>query len=49
MSASFSVVLSDDRAREVRRLARENDLHEKEVLEQLVDIGLAELEEGEPV
>lgn len=46
MSASFSVVLSDDSAREIRRLARENDLREGEVLQQLVDIGLTELDDG---
>jgi len=46
MPTSFSVVLSDDRTREVRRLARENNLREAEVLRQLVDLGFAELDDG---
>ena len=46
MPTSFSVVLSDDHAREISQLARENNLREGEVLRQLVDIGLTELEEG---
>ena len=46
MSSSFSLVLSDDHAREIRRLARENNLRETEVLEQLVNLGLAELDDG---
>lgn len=46
MPTSLSVVVSDDRAREVRRLARENNLREGEVLQQLVDLGLAELDDG---
>lgn len=45
MSASFSV-LSEDRPREVRRLARKNGLREEEVLRQLVDIGPADLDEN---
>jgi predicted transcriptional regulator len=46
MPVSFSVVLSDDRAREVQQLARKNGLREEEVLRQLVDIGLADLDEN---
>jgi len=46
MPSSFSVVLSDDHAREIRQLARKNDLREREVLRQLVDIGLTELDDG---
>ncbi len=46
MSVSYSVVVSDDRATDIRRLARENDLREAEVLRQLVDIGLGELDES---
>jgi hypothetical protein len=46
MSVSYSLVVSDDRAEEVRRLARRNDLREEEVLRQLVDIGLAELDDS---
>lgn len=46
MSTSYSVVLPDDYAREIRRLARENNLRETEVLRQLVDLGLAELDDG---
>lgn len=46
MPVSFSVTLSDDCAREVRRLARKNGLREAEVLRQLVDIGLADLDEN---
>ncbi|WP_436901008.1 CopG family transcriptional regulator [Halovenus halobia] len=46
MPVSYSVVVSDDRANELRRLARKNDLREEEVLRQLVDIGLAELDES---
>jgi len=46
MTVSFSVVLADDRADEIQRLARKNGLREEEVLRQLVDIGLADLDES---
>ncbi|WP_336327110.1 CopG family transcriptional regulator [Halovenus sp. HT40] len=46
MPTSYSVVLSDDHAREIRHLARENNLRETEVLQQLVDLGLAELDDS---
>jgi hypothetical protein len=40
MPTRYTVVCGHDRAREIRRLAREYDLTEEEVLRQLLDIGL---------
>jgi predicted transcriptional regulator len=44
MPTRFSVVLDDERAREVEALARENDLTEEAVLRQLLDLGMDTLE-----
>lgn len=44
MPARFSVVLDDDRAREIEDLAREHDLTEEEVLRQLLELGLDALD-----
>lgn len=49
MPTHYSVVCDDDQSREVRRLARENNLTEEEVLRQLVELGLESLEEETPV
>jgi len=49
MPTRFSVVVDDDRARDVERLAREHDLTEEEVLRQLLTLGLETLEEDRPV
>lgn len=45
MPTRYTLVCDDERAREIRHLARENGLTEREVLRQLVDIGLDSLEE----
>ncbi|WP_136689260.1 hypothetical protein [Halorhabdus amylolytica] len=44
MPTRFSVVLDDDRAREIETLARQYDLTEEEVLGQLLSLGLDALE-----
>jgi len=44
MSTRFTVVCEDDRARAIKALAREYDLTEEEVLQQLIDLGLDEVE-----
>lgn len=49
MPTHYTVVCDDDHSREVRRLARENELTEEEVLRQLVELGLESLEEGNSV
>ena len=49
MPTRFSVVLDDDRAREIEILARQYDLTEEEVLRQLLDLGLDALEVERPV
>ncbi|MFB6201956.1 MAG: CopG family transcriptional regulator [Halorhabdus sp.] len=43
MPTRFSVVLDDDRAREIRDLARQYDLTEEEVIRQLLELGIDEL------
>ena len=48
MPTRYTVVCDDDRSREIRRLAQENDLTEEEVLRQLIDLGLESLEEEKP-
>jgi hypothetical protein len=45
MPTSYTLVCDDERAREVERLAVENDLTEEAVLRQLVDIVLESLED----
>ena len=45
MPTRFTVVCDDDLAREVETLAREFDLTEEEVLRQLIDLGMAEVDE----
>jgi len=47
MTRRYSVVCDDDRAREIRTLAREYDLTEEEVLRQLIDLGLDAVESPE--
>lgn len=49
MATRFTVVCDDDLAGEVEALAREFDLTEEEVLRQLIDLGLAEVDERTPV
>jgi len=44
MPTRFSVVLGDDRAREIETLARQYELTEEEVLRQLLDLGLDALD-----
>lgn len=46
MPTRYTVVCDDDRAEEVRILAREYGLTEEEVLRQLVDLGLEEIGEN---
>ncbi|WP_340097987.1 CopG family transcriptional regulator [Salinibaculum salinum] len=48
MATRYTVVCDDDLAREVETLAREFDLTEEEVLRQLIDLGMAEVDEGAP-
>jgi len=48
MPTRYTVVCDDDRAREIKRLARKFDLTEEEVLRQLVDLGLEHLDEEAP-
>lgn len=45
MPTRYTLVCDDEHARDVERLARENELTEKEVLGQLVEIGLESLED----
>ncbi|MFB6151661.1 MAG: CopG family transcriptional regulator [Haloarculaceae archaeon] len=45
MPTRYTVVCDDDLARDVAELAREYDLTEEEVLRQLIDVGLAHLEQ----
>jgi len=45
MPIRYTVVCDDDLAREVKRLAREYDLTEEEVLRQLIDLGLDDIGE----
>ncbi|MEF8907528.1 MAG: CopG family transcriptional regulator [Haloarculaceae archaeon] len=49
MPTRYTLVCDETEAREVRRLAREYDLTEEEVLRQLVDLGLEEVDEQPPV
>lgn len=49
MPTRYTVVCDDDRAQEVRTLAKEYDLTEEEVLRQLVDLGLEEIREDRVV
>jgi len=49
MPTRYTLVCDEEKAREVRRLAREYDLTEEEVLRQLVDLGLAEVGDQPPV
>ena len=44
MPTRYTVVCDSDREREIRRLAREYDLTEEEVLRQLLDIGLEHID-----
>ncbi|MEF8784614.1 MAG: CopG family transcriptional regulator [Haloarculaceae archaeon] len=48
MATRYTVVCDDDLAREVETLAREFDLTEEEVLRQLIDLGMAEVDEEAP-
>ena len=48
MSTRYTVVCDDDRAQEIKAIARKNDLTEEEVIRQLVDTGLDQLEERAP-
>jgi predicted transcriptional regulator len=45
MATRYTVVCDDDLAHEVETLAREFDLTEEEVLRQLIDLGMAEVDE----
>ncbi|MDZ7746796.1 MAG: CopG family transcriptional regulator [Halobacteriales archaeon] len=45
----FEYLASQSTAREIRTLAREYGLTESEVLDQLVDLGLEELDDGQRV
>lgn len=45
MPTRYTVVCDDDLSRQVTRLAREYELTEEEVIRQLMDLGLAEIEE----
>jgi len=47
MPSRYTLVCDDDTAGEVRRLAREYDLTEEEVLRQLVEQGLRAVEDGD--
>lgn len=49
MPTRYTVVCDDDRAEEVRTLARQYGLTEEEVLRQLVDLGLEEIGESRVV
>lgn len=49
MPTRYTVVCDDDRAQEVRTLAKEYGLTEEEVLRQLVDLGLEEIREDRVV
>lgn len=44
MARRFTLVCEDTLARDVERLARENDITEEEVLRQLIGIGMENLE-----
>ncbi len=46
MPTRYTLVCDDDRANEIRTLAREYGLTEEEVLRQLVGVGLDELSEN---
>lgn len=48
MPTRFTIVCDDDRAQEIRQLARKFDLTEEEVLRQLVELGLENLDEEAP-
>ncbi|MFB6128939.1 MAG: hypothetical protein ABEJ47_04170 [Halorhabdus sp.] len=48
MPTRFSVVVDDDRARDLERLAHEYDLTEEEVLRQLLTLGLESLDDDRP-
>jgi hypothetical protein len=45
----FTLVCEESRAREIEGLAREYDLTEREVLDQLVEFGLERVREGDGV
>ena len=45
----FTLVYEESRAREIEGLAREYDLTEREVLDQLVELGLERVREGDGV
>jgi len=45
MACRYSVVCEDEVGAEIRRLARENDLPEETVLRQLIEQGLASIED----
>ena len=49
MPTRFSVVLDDDRAREIETLARQHDLTEEAVIRQLLGMGLEALETEQSV
>ncbi len=49
MPTHYTFVCEDARAREIERLARENNVTEEEVLRQLIDLGLESLNEQQPV
>jgi hypothetical protein len=48
MPTRYSVVCDDDLAQEIKRLARENEVTEAEVIRQLTDLGLEHLDEEAP-
>ncbi len=46
MPTRFNVVCEDDQAGAIQALAREYDITEEEVLRQLLELGLAEIEDA---
>ena len=44
MPTRYTVICDDESAREIEQLARQNDLPEGEVLQQLIDLGLESVE-----
>jgi hypothetical protein len=47
MPTRYAIVCDDERAREIEALAREYDLTEEQVLQQLIDEGLAAVKAGD--
>jgi predicted transcriptional regulator len=44
MPTRYTVICDDESAREIEQLARQHDLPEGEVLQQLIDLGLDSIE-----